>query len=144
RHLLQTLLRFADVGEGVLGQGDVVPAVALHMTVYGEEVLAFYVRWEEVDVEFLGERQDAILGRTDPLSADLDYNTIGQCVVEDAPADSIAGFQNHHRKPRGPKVARGDQPGQSCPHHSDICLTVGKANVLHTSPLLLVVLPAFP
>jgi hypothetical protein len=38
RHLLEALLRFADVGEGVLGQGEVVPAIALDVAAYGEEV----------------------------------------------------------------------------------------------------------
>jgi hypothetical protein len=51
------LLGLADVGEGGLGQGEVVPAVALYVALYGEEVLAFYVRREEADAEFLSYEQ---------------------------------------------------------------------------------------
>ena len=48
-----------------------------------------------------GERQDAVLRRADPLPADLDYSTALECVVENAPADTIAGLQHNHRKPGG-------------------------------------------
>jgi hypothetical protein len=108
RHLLETLLRFADVGEGVLGQGEVVPAIALDVAAYGEEVLAFHVRREEANAEFLGERQDAILRRADPLPANLDYRTVRERVVQDAPADAVSGLQQKDRKSGCHKVTRGD------------------------------------
>jgi hypothetical protein len=86
------LLRFADVGEGLLGQGEVVTAVALHFAVHGEEVLALHVCREQADAELLGERQDTLLRRTDPLAAQLDHGAVLERVVQEAPADPIAGL----------------------------------------------------
>ena len=94
-------MRFADIGKGVLGQGEVVPAIALDVAAYGEEVLAFHVCREEANAEFLGEHQDAILRRADPLPANLDYSTALECVVQDAPAHPVAGLQYEARKTGG-------------------------------------------
>jgi len=66
---LEALLRLADVREGVFGQGEVVASVAFHSAIDGEEVLACYIGWEHADAELPSERQDVVLGRTDPLPA---------------------------------------------------------------------------
>jgi hypothetical protein len=86
------LLCFADVREGVLGQGEVVPNVAFHGATHGQEVLAFHVCWEQADAELVGERQDAILDRSDPLAAHFDHGAALERVVEDAATDAVAGL----------------------------------------------------
>jgi hypothetical protein len=101
RHLLEALLRFADVREGVFGQGEVVPSVALHGAVHSEEVLAFDIGREQADAELPGERQDAVLGRTDPLPAQLDHGAALERVVQEAPADPVTGLQDEDRKTGG-------------------------------------------
>jgi hypothetical protein len=104
---LEAVLRFADVGEGVFGQGEVVPSVALHLAIDGEEVLAFYLGWEHANAELPGERQDAVLGRTDPLPAQLDHSAALERVVQEAPADPVTGLQHEDRETGGKEVACG-------------------------------------
>ena len=101
RHLLEVLPHFADVGEGVIWQVEIFTTVALHLAVHGEEVLAFHVGREEANAEFLGERQDAVLGRADPLPAELDHGPVGQCVVQEPSADAVAGLQDENRNVSG-------------------------------------------
>jgi hypothetical protein len=77
---------------------EVISSVALHGAVDGEEVLALHVRRELADTEFLGERQDTVLRRTNPLAAHLDHGAALECVVQETPADAIASLQDEDRK----------------------------------------------
>jgi hypothetical protein len=97
-------------------------------------MVALDVGREQSDAEVLGERQDSVLGGSDPLAAHFDHNTTLKPVVQDAPADTVAGLQYGNRKPGSQQVARGDQPG---PHHGDVNLATAKANTLHCQPFLL-------
>jgi hypothetical protein len=117
RHPREALPRLADVGEGVLEQGEVVAAVAPHIAVHGEEMVAFDVGREHADAELPCEREDAVLREADPLAAQLDHRAVTERVIQEAPADAVAGLQHEDREPGGQKVARGGQPGEPGTHN---------------------------
>jgi hypothetical protein len=64
-------------------------------------VLAVDVGREQPEAEILGERQDAVLGRTDPLPAELDHGAVFERVVKEPSADAVAGLQNEDRDVSG-------------------------------------------
>ena len=80
---------------------EVLPTVALHATVHGQEVLALDVGREQPEAEILGERQDAVLGWPDPLPAELDHGAVGQRVVQESSADAVACLQDEDRNVSG-------------------------------------------
>ena len=94
-------MRLCDVGECVAGQGEVVSSVAFHSATHGQEVLAFHERGVQTHRQLLGEGKDAVLGGTHPLPADLDHGSALERVVQDAPADPVAGLQDEDRKVGG-------------------------------------------
>lgn len=127
------LPRFCYVGGGVLWQGEVFPTVALYSAVHGQEVLAFDVGREQSDAEFIGERQDAVLGGADPLPADLDHGAPFERVVQEPSADATSGLQDEDRNSSGEQVARGNQSGQASPYHYDVDL-FGDVCLVHPLP----------
>ena len=56
---------------------------------------------KQPEAEFLGERQDAVLGRPDPLPAELDHGPVGQRVVKEPSTDAVAGLQDEDRNVSG-------------------------------------------
>ena len=64
-------------------------------------MLAIGVSRKHPEAEFLGKRQDAVLGRTDPLPAELDHGAVFERVVKEPSADAVAGLQNEDRNVSG-------------------------------------------
>ena len=70
--------------------------------------------------ELVGERQHAVLGRPDPLPAELDDRAVGERVVEDAPAHAVAGLQHDDAAALLLEAAGGRQAGEAGPDDDDI------------------------
>jgi hypothetical protein len=96
-------------------------------------VLAVDVGREQPEAEILGKRQDAVLGRPDPLPAELDHGPVGQRVVQESTADAVAGLQDEDRDVSGYKIARGDQSGHAGPNHYDVD-SFGDVRLVHPVP----------
>src|SRR5918998_3640173 len=69
-------------------------------------MVAFDVGREHADAELPCEREDAVLREADPLAAQLDHRAVTERVIQEAPADAVAGLQHEDREPGGQKVAR--------------------------------------
>ena len=75
---------------------------------------------ERPDAELVRERQHAVLGRADPLSAELDDRAVGERVVEGAAADAVAGLQHEDAAALLLESARRGQAGEAGPDDDDI------------------------
>ena len=65
-----------------------------------------------------------VLGRPDPLPADLDDLAVPDVVVERAPADAVARLEHDRRRPAAPDGARRDQAGKPGADDDDVRLAV--------------------
>ena len=83
-------------------------------------MVALLVAREGAHAELVGERQHAVLRRPDPLPAELDDRAVGERVVEDAPADAVAGLQHDDAAALLLEAAGGGQAGEAGPDDDDI------------------------
>ena len=66
--------------------------------------------------------RDPVLGRADPLAADLHDLVVADRLVQQSPADPVAGLEHQHRPARRRELPGGCQPGQPGPYDDDIDL----------------------
>ena len=76
-----------------------------------EQVARPRCRWGRSRCRLVEQREHAVLGRPDPLAADLDDLAIADLGVDSAPADPVAGLEHDHRA-RRPRRARGPRSGR--------------------------------
>jgi hypothetical protein len=113
----------ADVLQDVSREPERRVCEAQLPTVELENALAVIVGREQRKVEIVRERAHAMLGRTDPLAAELHHRAIRERVVEQPPADAVASLEHHDRTTRRLEVTCSCQPGQAGTHHDHINLT---------------------
>ena len=104
----------AGVGEGAGEGGE--PAVDF------EQVPALVVGREGFDPELGGERREPLLGRADPLAADLDHLAVADLLVQQAAADPAAGLDHERLQPGRGEPPRGDESGETGAHDGDVGL----------------------
>ncbi len=75
---------------------------------------------EGLDAQLSGERRDPLLGRADPLAADLDQLARADLLVEQPAADPVAGLDYDRLDPGGKEAATGDEPGKAGPDDRDV------------------------
>ena len=61
-----------------------------------------------------------VLGRADPLAADLDHLAVADVVVQHPAAHPLAGLEHHDRGPARHERPSGAEPRQPRPHHHDV------------------------
>ena len=68
-----------------------------------------------------------MLGRADPLAADLDdlIRVVADRVVEGAPADAVARLEDDDVEPRRLEIARGGQPREAGADDDDVVIGHG-------------------
>ena len=70
----------------------------------------------------VGQLVEAVLGRADPLAADLDHLAVPDVGVERAAADPVARFGDLHRGAPGDEGARGREPGEPGAGDDDVSI----------------------
>ena len=83
-------------------------------------MLALLVGREGLDAELRRQLREPVLGRADPLAADLDDLAVADLMVEHAPADAVTRLEHHAVDPLGGELPRGRQPGQPGSDHDDV------------------------
>ena len=79
------------------------------------DVVAVLDRSGRPDAELVGERQHAVLRRPDPLTAELDDRAVCERVVQDAPADAVAGLQHDDLVPARWRPRAAVRPASPAP-----------------------------
>jgi hypothetical protein len=94
-------------------------------------VTALVVGWEGGDPELSGERRDPLLGRPDPLAADLDHLAVADLLVEQAAADAVARLEHDRPLAGGGNPAGGDKPGEARSDDRDVSFNriVGRSSI---------------
>jgi hypothetical protein len=111
-HALELRLRLEQVGDHVRGELGPVAGVAVDGPGQLEDVLALDVGRVRVDPNRARQRGQPVLGRADPLAADLDDLAVAEFVVERPAAGAVARLEDHHRRARGGQLACRRQPGE--------------------------------
>ena len=117
---LESGLRVGDVHQRVLVEPERLVGPAAGVAVDAQEVIALLIGREGGEPELVGERQDAVLGRADPLPAELDDRAVGEGVVERAPAHPVASLQHDDAAALLPEAAGSGQAGETGSHDDDI------------------------
>ena len=99
------------------------PAVAAQPPAVLDHVLALPVGGEGLDAELGGQRGQAVLRRADPLGAHLDDVPAADVLVQDPPADAVAGLHDDHGGAGRGRRARRGQPGQAGSDHDEVGVT---------------------
>ena len=69
-----------------------------------DQVPPLVIGREGVDAELAGERRDPLLGRADPLAADLDHLALADLLVEQPAADAVARLDHDRLRPGGERA----------------------------------------
>ena len=81
---------------------------------------ALVVRREQRRAELVGEREGAVLGRPDPLPAELDDDPVARAGVEHPTTDAVSGLEDHDGATRGGQVAGRGETRQPGAHDDDV------------------------
>ena len=75
-----------------------------------------------LDPEVLGEAEDLVLRRPDPLAAQLDdvLGVLADRLAQGPAADSVPGLQHPHVEPGGAQLARRGQPAEARTDDNDV------------------------
>jgi hypothetical protein len=131
--------RLADAGQGDahVGEGEEVrgsvPGEPPGLAVADVDPLAGHGGLVRGHADLLGQRQDVVLGGAHELPADLGHLAVAEVVVEQPPADPVAGLQDGHGPARGDEFARRGESGQSGADHDDVgsvCCAYGAWSLL--------------
>ena len=95
-------------------------AIGFELIAEQGEVVAPVPQRESRQRQLAEQRQHAVLGRADPLTADLHHITGGELMIERAPADPCIGFQHPHTAAGLLQAPGCRQPGNASAHHHDI------------------------
>ncbi len=82
----------------------------------------FVVGREGLDAQLAGERRDPLLGRTDPLAADLDHLALADLLVEQPAADPVTRLDHDRLRSGGEETTGGDETGEPGPDDRDVGL----------------------
>ena len=96
-----------------------VAAVALEVAAPGDQLVAGAVLRERRDAELVGEARDPVLGRPDPLAAEIE-DVVADPARQRAAADPIAGLDHDHVGPGGAELARRAQARQPGADHDHV------------------------
>ncbi len=108
--------------------------VAADAAVELQHVLAVDERRERLDLELRGQFVEAILGRPDPLAADLDDLATADVRVERSPPDAVARLDHDRRRTRPGERPRGGEAGEARADHDHIDILRVRA---HTRPTVI-------
>ena len=75
---------------------------------------------EGLEPQLGDQRQDPVLGRADPLGADLDHLAVADRLVERPAADPVARLEHDHVAAAGAQLARRREPGEPGPDDDHI------------------------
>ena len=118
--LVQGPLGLEEVGEGEGAERRGVAPEPLDLALRQlDDAVAVVVGGVPLQAELVDEGVDPVLGRPDPLAADLDGDA-GDLVVQRAPPDPVPGLQHHDGAPRLLEPPTGGQPGDPTPHDHHI------------------------
>ncbi len=82
---------------------------------------------EGLEAQLAGERQHAVLGRPDPLAADLDLLAVGDRLRQQPAPDPVARLQHRDRRPCPLQLARRDEAGEAGADDGHVCLELTHA-----------------
>ena len=101
-------------------QPEGLAAVALQRAAAVKQVIALIPGRVGLDPELGRQRLEPVLGRPDPLAADLDHRPVLEAMVEGPPADPVLRLEHDHDRPRAGQLARGRQAGEAGADDRDI------------------------
>ena len=87
-----------------------------------DQVPPLVIGREGLDAQLAGERRDPLLGRADPLAADLDHLAVADLLVEQPAADPVARLDHDRLCPGGEEPTGGDEPGEPGADDRDVSL----------------------
>jgi hypothetical protein len=117
---LERRLRLAHVDQRLLVEAERLVLPAAGAAVEPEQVVALLVARKRLHAELLGEREHAVLGRADPLAAELHDRAVGERVVEDAATHAIAGLEHEDAAALLLEAAGGGQASEAGPDDDDV------------------------
>ena len=98
----------------------IVPEYRLRSPAALEDVLAGAVGREGLEPELADQRDHPVLGRADPLGADLDHLAVADRLVQRPAADPVAGLEHDHVAAGGAQLAGRRQPGEAGADDDDV------------------------
>ena len=99
-----------------------LPLCRIRLALELDHVLTGRVGGEGLDVQLPSQRRDPVLSRADPLAADLNHLAIADRLVQQSPADALAGLEHQDRPACRRELPGGRQAGKPGPHDDDIDL----------------------
>ena len=105
----------------------VLHAGPLRRSIPVEHPLAVVVGGKAAQAELLQQSQQAVVGGTHPLAAQIKPQTQAAAVAPHPPPRALARLQHLHRQPLAPQLPGADQPGEAGAHHHHISQLIDPA-----------------